>query len=123
MVNESLQVCLRKRKNFEEYVAKHLSKGYRLPKRAKNPFAIGCCPELCVPSIGTGILLSVLDRSNEADARDLDCILHCHALLVGRNKLCAVHIQTHCHILCLYYTWFFPDSATILLNYPSHLCG
>ena len=31
---------------YEEHVAKHLSKVYRLPKRAKNPFTIGYCPNL-----------------------------------------------------------------------------
>ena len=46
MLNESIQVCPRSSKNLEEYVAKHLSKGYRLPKRADNPFVMGYCPGL-----------------------------------------------------------------------------
>ena len=36
-----------------EYVAKHVSKGYKLPKRAKNPIESGYCPELDVsPCLG-----------------------------------------------------------------------
>ena len=31
-----------------EYAAKHLSKGYKLPKRADNPFESGYCPDLDV---------------------------------------------------------------------------
>ena len=40
-VQEAVRIC-------KEYVAKHLSKSYRLPKRADNPFKSSCCPELDV---------------------------------------------------------------------------
>ena len=33
----------------KEYVANHLSKGPRLPKRTENPFAMGFCPKFDVP--------------------------------------------------------------------------
>ena len=36
---EAVRIC-------EEYVAKHLSKGSRLPKRAENPFTMDYHPEL-----------------------------------------------------------------------------
>ena len=36
---EAVRIC-------EEYVAKYLSKGYKLPKRADNLFESGHCPEL-----------------------------------------------------------------------------
>ena len=38
---EAVRLC-------KEYIAKHLSKGYKLPKRANNPFESGYCPELDV---------------------------------------------------------------------------
>ena len=40
-VQEALRIC-------EEYVAKHLSKGYKMAKRAQNQFKSGYCPELDV---------------------------------------------------------------------------
>ena len=40
-VQEKVRIC-------EEYVAKHLSKDYHLPKRADNPFTIGYCFKLDV---------------------------------------------------------------------------
>ena len=40
-VQESVRIC-------EEYISKLLSKGYHLPRRAENNFAIGLCPELDV---------------------------------------------------------------------------
>ena len=40
-VHKAIRIC-------EEYVAKHLSKGYELPKRANNPFKSGYCPDLDV---------------------------------------------------------------------------
>ena len=42
--HEAVRIC-------EEYVAKHLSKDYRLPQRAENPFSICYCPELDVSSV------------------------------------------------------------------------
>ena len=37
----------------EEYVVKHPSENYKLPKRAENPFAMFYCPELDVsPELG-----------------------------------------------------------------------
>ena len=41
-IQEAVGIC-------EEYVAKHFSKGYRLLKRAENPFDMGNCPELDCP--------------------------------------------------------------------------
>ena len=41
---EAVRIC-------KEYVARHLSKGYRLPKRADNPFKSDYCPELDVSPI------------------------------------------------------------------------
>ena len=38
-VQKAVRIC-------EENIAKHLSKGYNLPKRAENPFESGYCPEL-----------------------------------------------------------------------------
>ena len=57
---------------FEEYIAKQLRKGYKLPKRAENPFECGYCPELNTPGIWTrwGILLPVLNWNNEVDDWD-----------------------------------------------------
>ena len=43
-VKEAIRIC-------EEYVAKHLSKGKRLPKWAENPFKYGYCPELDVSPV------------------------------------------------------------------------
>ena len=40
-VQETVRIC-------EEYVAKHLTKGYKLPRRAVNPFKCGHCLELDV---------------------------------------------------------------------------
>ena len=34
---EAMRIC-------KEYAARHLSKDYRLPKRADNPFKTGYCP-------------------------------------------------------------------------------
>ena len=43
---EAVRIC-------KEYVAKHI-KGYRLPKRAENPFFTGYCPKLDVsPVVGS----------------------------------------------------------------------
>ena len=36
---------------IEEYDVKYLSKGYRLPKVAENPFSISYCPKLDVPLV------------------------------------------------------------------------
>ena len=45
-VQEAVIIC-------KEYVAKHLSKGYKMPKRADNPFKSGYFPELDVsPALG-----------------------------------------------------------------------
>ena len=38
-VDEAVRIC-------SQYVAKNLSKDYRFPKRAENPFSRGYCPEL-----------------------------------------------------------------------------
>ena len=38
-VQEAVGIC-------KEYIAKHLSKGCKLPKRAENPFESGYCPKL-----------------------------------------------------------------------------
>ena len=43
-VQEEERIC-------EEYVAKHRSKGYKLPKRADNPFKSGYCNELDVSPV------------------------------------------------------------------------
>ena len=43
-VKEAVRIC-------EEYIAKHLSKSYKLPKRAENPFKNGYCPELDVSPV------------------------------------------------------------------------
>ena len=43
-VQEAARIC-------EEYVAKHLNKGYKFPKRADKPFKIGYYPEIDVPSV------------------------------------------------------------------------
>ena len=43
-VQEAVRIC-------EEYVAKDLSKGYKLPKKADNPFKSGYCPELDVSPV------------------------------------------------------------------------
>ena len=40
-VHEAVRIC-------EEYVAKHLSKGYKLQERAENPFKSSYCPKLDV---------------------------------------------------------------------------
>ena len=40
-VQEAIRIC-------KEYIAKHLSKGYKLPKRAENLFKSGYCRELDV---------------------------------------------------------------------------
>ena len=38
-VQEVVRIC-------KEYIAKHLSKGYKFPKRAENPFKSVYCSEL-----------------------------------------------------------------------------
>ena len=43
-VQETARIC-------EEYVAKQLSKGYKLPKRADNQFESDYCPELNVSPV------------------------------------------------------------------------
>ena len=47
-VQEAARIC-------EIYIAKHLSKHYRLWKNVEHPFAIGYCPKLDVsPVLGLG---------------------------------------------------------------------
>ena len=64
-VHEAVRIC-------KEYNARHLSKNYRLPKRADNLFKNVYSPGLDVSQIGTrgGILLPALDRSIEMDDQD-----------------------------------------------------
>ena len=65
-------LCIQVVSICKEYVAKHLSKGYTLLKRADS-IQEQLLPWIeCVPSIGTrwGILLPVLGRSNEMDDWD-----------------------------------------------------
>ena len=47
VIYESIQV-LEAVRNCKEYIAKYLSMDFRLPKRTKNSFAMGYCPELDV---------------------------------------------------------------------------
>ena len=43
-VKEAVRIC-------KEYVARHLSKGYRLPKKADNPFKSSYSPQMDVPPV------------------------------------------------------------------------
>ena len=63
----------------KEYVARHLSKGYRLPKREENPFESGCSPKLDVsPVLGPEgasyyqSLIKIIRRMIEIGQRDIN---------------------------------------------------
>ena len=43
-VQEAVRIC-------KEYIPKHQSKGYKLPRRADNSFESGYCPELDVSPV------------------------------------------------------------------------